>query len=216
MVSKQVEWRNQNSWGDVAKGLVALLAIVIIAVIAAAWLINLVGPGISAFFSSLSTLDTGVIVALVTGTVSIVTFVAGGIVNSCMKSREYLRLHREEPYMQLIAMFYDFQAQTKLNKAISQEELYGVFNHFTKELTLWGSSKAIQLWGNWRVSSSRATSDPEELLFGMEQVLMQLRKDMGLKRGIRKGDLLRLIVNDIDNYLGGTSSGSGTNKLSNS
>ncbi len=36
----------------------------------------------------------------------------------------------------------------------------------------------------------------------MEKVLIQLRKDMGLKRGIAEGDLLRLTVNDINDYIG--------------
>ena len=119
-----------------------------------------------------------------------------------MKRNEYLRMHSEKPYMQLISMFYDFQSQTKTGKEFTQEELINLFNQFTKELTLWGSSKAIKAWGNWRVASSRELSDPNDLLFRMEKVLMQLRKDMGLKRGIAEGDLLRLTVNDIDDYTG--------------
>ena len=31
--------------------------------------------------------------------------------------------------------------------------------------------------------------------------MIQLRKDMGMRRGLRKGDLLRLTVNDIDSVL---------------
>lgn len=119
-----------------------------------------------------------------------------------MKRNEYLRMHSEKPYMQLISMFYDFQSQTKTGKEFTQEELINLFNQFTKELTLWGSSKAIKAWGNWRVASSRELNDPNDLLFGMEKVLMQLRKDMGLKREIAEGDLLRLTVNDIDDYTG--------------
>lgn len=62
-----------------------------------------------------------------------------------MKRNEYLHMHREKPYMQLISMFYDFQSQTKTGKEFTQEELINLFNQFTKELTLWGSSKAIYL-----------------------------------------------------------------------
>lgn len=31
--------------------------------------------------------------------------------------------------------------------------------------------------------------------------MIQLRKDMGMRRGLDKGDLLRLTVNDIDSFL---------------
>ena len=197
---KNEKAESAQAWA-IIKGLLVLVFIVFIVVGGVALLIDLAGPGVAAFFTSLSTLDSAIVVALITATVSIVSFVSGNIVSNVMKRNEYLRKHREEPYMQLISMFYDFQSQAKTGKKFTQEELLNLFNQFTKELTLWGSSKAIKAWGNWRVASSRGLNDPKELLFGMEKVLIQLRKDMGLKRGIAEGDLLRLTVNDIDDYL---------------
>ena len=193
--------RNPQLW-PIIKGLLALLVIVLIAACGTAVLINLAGPGVAAFFASLSTLDSAIVVALITATVSVITYVSGNVASNIMRRNEYLRMHREKPYMQLISMFYDFQSQTKTGKKFTQEELINLFNQFTKELTLWGSSKAIKAWGNWRVASSRGHNDPNDLLFGMEKVLMQLRKDMGLKRGIAEGDLLRLTANDIGDYIG--------------
>lgn len=208
-MSKNVQTSNVDSnktkslqlW-PIIKGLLALLVIVLIVACGIAALINLAGPGVAAFFSSISALDSAIVVSLVTATVSVVTYVSGNVAGNIMKRNEYLRMHREKPYMQLISMFYDFQAQTKAGKKFTQEELVDLFNQFTKELTLWGSSKAIKVWGNWRIASSRGHNDPKDLLFGMEKVLIQLRKDMGLKRGIAEGDLLRLTVNDIDDYIG--------------
>ena len=197
---KNEKAESAQAWA-IIKGLLVLVFIVFIVVGGVALLIDLAGPGVAAFFTSLSTLDSAIVVALITAAVSIVSFVSGNIVSNVMKRNEYLRKHREEPYMQLISMFYDFQSQAKTGKKFTQEELLNLFNQFTKELTLWGSSKAIKAWGNWRVASSRGLNDPKELLFGMEKVLIQLRKDMGLKRGIAEGDLLRLTVNDIDDYL---------------
>lgn len=193
--------KSMQAWA-IIKGLLVLAIVTFIIVCGVAALINLTGPGVAAFFSSLSTLDSAIVVALITATVSIVSYVSGNVASNVMKRNEYLRKHREEPYMQLISMFYDFQAQTKTGKEFTQKELIDLFNHFTKELTLWGSSKAIKAWGNWRVASSRGFNNPKDLLFGMEKVLIQLRKDMGLKRGIAEGDLLRLTVNDIDDYIG--------------
>ena len=193
--------RNPQLW-PIIKGLLALLVIVLIAACGTAVLINLAGPGVAAFFASLSTLDSAIVVALITATVSVITYVSGNVASNIMRRNEYLRMHREKPYMQLISMFYDFQSQTKTGKKFTQEELIDLFNQFTKELTLWGSSKAIKAWGNWRIAPSKGLNDPKALLLEMEKVLIQLRKDMGLKRGIAKGDLLRLTVNDIDDYIG--------------
>lgn len=193
--------RNSQLW-PIIKGLLVLFVIVLIGVGGIAVLISLAGPGVAAFFSSISTLDSAIVVTLITAMVSIITYVSGNIANNIMKRNEYLRAHREDPYMQLISMFYDFQVQTKIGKQFTQEELIDLFNQFNKELTLWGSSKAIKAWGNWRVASSKRFNNPNDLLFGMEKVLVQLRKDMGLKHGIAEGDLLRLTVNDIDDYIG--------------
>ena len=198
---KNEKKESMQAWA-IIKGLLVLAIVVFIIACGVTALINLAGPGVAAFFLSLSTLDSTIVVALITATVSIVSYVSGNVASNVMKRNEYLRKHREEPYMQLISMFYDFQVQTKTVKEFTQKELIDLFNHFTKELTLWGSSKAIKAWGNWRVASSRGFNDPKDLLFGMEKVLIQLRKDMGLKRGIAEGDLLRLIANDIDDYIG--------------
>jgi hypothetical protein len=186
----------------IIKGLLVLLVTVLIVVGGIAALISFAGPGVAAFFSSLSSLDSAIVVSLITATISIVTYVFGNVAGNIMKRNEYLRMHREKPYMQLISMFYDLQTQKKMGKKFTQEELVNLLNQFTKELTLWGSSKAIKVWGNWRIASSRGLDDPKDLLFGMEKDLIQLRKDMGLKRGIAEGDLLRLTVNDIDDYIG--------------
>lgn len=197
----KVPSNSQASLTAVLKGLFALLAVAAIVVGAIALLGGLLGPGIANFLSTLSTLDSAIVVAFISGTISILIFAVKSIVDGIMKKNEYLRMHRERPYLQLISMFYDLSAQTKAGKEFTTEELIERFNQFTKELVLWGSAKAIQEWGNWRVATSNGKPDPNVLLFGMEKVLNQLRKDMGLKRGIKQGDLLRLTVNDIDQYL---------------
>lgn len=158
-------------------------------------------PPISAFFASLSSLDSAIIVALITGAVSALSFFGNSVVNSVTKKREYLRVHREEPYMRLISLVYDFQATASKGVGMADDELEKILTQFNKELTLWGSSKAIQAWGNWRRGSSSGPVDPLQNLFGMEKVMVQLRKDMGMRRGLRKGDLLRLMVSDIDSFL---------------
>lgn len=158
-------------------------------------------PPISAFFASLSSLDSAIIVALITGAVSALSILGNTVVNAVMKKREYLRAHREDPYMRLISLVYDFQAAASKGESLADDELAEILTQFNKELTLWGSSQAIRAWGNWRKESSAGSGGSFQTLFEMERVMVQLRKDMGMRRGIRKGDLLRLMVNDIDSVL---------------
>lgn len=182
-------------------GVLISIAIVALCIVGIWAIVTNAGPAVLSFFSSLSTLDSAVIVALITASVSIASYVFGGIANNRMKHKEYLRSHREEPYMQLVSLFYDVEVQSKKHEPMSQEEMVNQVNAFNKALTLWGSAKAIKTWGNWKANSARGNVDPQELLFEMEKVLIQLRKDMGLKRGLKQGDLLRLNLSDIDDVI---------------
>jgi len=134
----------------------------------------------------------------------VVTVIGGSVISGVLerrgKRREYLISKREEPYNQLISIIYDFMDAQRQGRDFTQEELLDRVKEFNKALTLWGSSKAIREWGKWRVSSGQQSPTPESLLFGMESVMRQLRKDVGQAR-LSKGDLLRLTVNDIDDIL---------------
>jgi hypothetical protein len=201
-MSAQSQLQNKAKMtSQVTLGFILLLVLLAVTGALIYFILVVLGPPFSAFFSSLSSLDSAIIVALITGAVSAVSFLGNTIVNSIMKKNEYIRAHREEPYMRLISLVYDFQAAASKGKTMADDELAGILTQFNKELTLWGSSKAIRAWGNWRTASSMGPVEPLQNLFGMEQVMVQLRKDMGMRRGLRKGDLLRLMVNDIDSVL---------------
>lgn len=64
-----------------------------------------------------------------------------------------------------------------------------------------GSSKVIKKWIKFR---ERIQENPvtTENLFMLEEIVFEIRKDMGQKRkGLKQGDLLSFFVNDIKNYL---------------
>lgn len=198
----------QSSQAEKKAGIrdIILGLIVIIILLAAAGgvlylLVTRLGPLLTSFFSSLSSLDSAVIVALITGMISIISFVGGNLVSSMMKKKEYLREHRESPYMKLISIVYEMQGSVRDGKTLSKKRLNELIDQFNRELTLWGSSEAIRLWGNWRTSTAAGHSEPLDMLLGMEKVLVQLRKDMGIRGRLSKGDILRLTINDFDEVL---------------
>lgn len=195
---------DQPIWA-ILKGLITLVCVAAIVVIALSFLINNISNGLVSFFDSLSSLDAAIVVALITGAISIFTVVCGAIVNNVLsnkhKRQEYLRMHREKPYEQLVAIFYRMLESTKNGNEYSQDAILKDMMEFNQGLTLWGSSKAIQKWDEWRLISTKQLSDPYAVLHGMEKVLMQLRRDMGEKRKLKQGDLLKLFVNDYDEAL---------------
>lgn len=194
---------NQNQpIGAIVKGLLVLAAIIFTSTAALSLLFSNIGTTLFAFFEKLSSLDAAIVVALITGSVSILTVVGGAIINNILKNKyerdEYLRKHREEPYTQLIEIFYKTLKASKEGNSYSEKEMLDDMMRFSRGLTLWGSSKAIKKWDEWRALSSNPSIDPYSLLHGMEIVLIQLRRDMGEKRGLKQGDLLKLVINDYD------------------
>ena len=192
---------NQSIWA-ILKGLITLACVIAIIVFALSFFINSISCGLVPFFDSLSSLDAAIVVALITGAVSIFTVVCGAIINNVLsnkhKQQEYLREHREKPYTQLVAIFYKMLESTKSGNEYSQDAILKDMMEFNQGLTLWGSSRAIQKRDEWRLISAKQFSDPYAVLHGMEKVLMQLRKDMGEKHKLKQGDLLKLFVNDYD------------------
>lgn len=185
-------------WRDLTKGLLALLAILAICAAALGLFIRFAAAGLASLCNAMGLLDVAIVVALITGTISIMTVVVGGIASNNQRKQYYLRQHRETPYQKLVEMVYKMMAKGKNPESYSEEELLNDFNEFSQALTLWGSPKAIKQWNEWRKANTGGKPDPKELLYAMESIMMQLRADMGQKGGLKKGDLLRLFINDLD------------------
>lgn len=192
---------NGISWKEILKAIVTLALIALTIVGAAALFVRLASSAIGEAFAALSSLDAAIVVALITGCVSIVCVVLGAIANNRMtylqKQNEYLRDHREKAYSKLISIFTKVQKGLKTSEEYSEAELLDDMYAFHESLMLWGSSKAIKMWAEWRNAASKSPS-PQELLLAQEAIIIQLRKDMGQKRGLQKGDILKLFINDVD------------------
>ena len=63
---------------------------------------------------------------------------------------------------------------------------------FSKQITLWGSSKVVK---KFRENSANPELARKNLLV-LEDIMNEMRKDLGLKR-TKKGNLLAFFVNDI-------------------
>lgn len=170
------------------------------------WLLfKYIGIGISSFASWLtsvaSKLEAVVLVALITGAVSIIgvvfTSVIAKIIDYKQKRREYLYQKREKPYEEFIDMVYKIQEYSKKNKKYPENEMIQDMFKFSKQLTLWGSNRVIKKWLKFRASSN-TTSSGAEIMFVMEDILYAMRKDMGLRK-LSEGDLLAFFINDREN-----------------
>lgn len=166
----------------------------------------LIIKGIEKISSITSSMDSVVIVALITGGISIVTVVISSIISKLIEykqiTKRYLYEKREKPYSEFISVVYKLQTSQKNGKEeYTQTQMIDDISNFSQALTLWGSSRVIKKWIKFREIIQENPAKTENL-FILEEIVFEIRKDMGQKRkGLKQGDLLSFFVNDIKNHL---------------
>ena len=150
-----------------------------------------------------SKLDAVVIVALITGGVSIIGVIMSSIVSKIIDykttRKEYLAKKREEPYGEFVDMVYKLHQNVKKPNSYTEDELQKDIMKFSKEITLWGSKSVINKWVKFKDNGTNPDAAMDNL-FVIESILNAMRKDMGLRK-TKKGDLLAFFINDIKDYV---------------
>jgi len=173
----------------------------------AIWIvIQFIGKGISKLLSLASSLDAVVIVALITGTVSIVGVIISSVVAKRIdykKSRQqYLAQKREQPYGEFIEMVYKLQQNSKNPDSYTSEQMVTDISRFSRQITLWGSPNVVKKWVQFRENGMNPNA-AQDNLFVLEDIMNEMRKDMGLKK-VKKGNLLAFFINDIKQVMNST------------
>lgn len=185
-----------------AIGTIATLTLVVLAIFVVVKVIRYAikaGASLLTWASqTLPKMDAVVIVALITGAVSILGVVLSSIVAKAAEyrrtRREYLTQKREEPYSEFIEMIYKIQQSNKPGKEYPEEEMIKDLTRFSKKITLWGSPKVVNDWVKFRENA--LNSNGMDNLFLTETIMNEMRKDLGMPR-VKKGQLLAFFVNDI-------------------
>lgn len=200
MVKKKLD----DIW-SIILGLLVLFFLCVIALSVLKYLGKLVVLAFESLAAIASRTDAVIVVAMITGSISIITVIISSIISKVIEYRNqtnrYLYEKREKPYTDFITMVYKIQQKTANKEEYSDKELRKDINEFSEALTLWGSSAVIKKWLKFRKNSS-GNIDPKANLFILEEIIYEIRKDMGQRRkGMRKGDILSFFINDIDNYI---------------
>lgn len=181
--------------------LLFLSAIVIIIVLV---IVKYVGIGISVLIEWLSDtvpkIDAVVIVALITGAVSIlgviISSVFGKIIEYRKARQEYLAKKREGPYADFISVIYKIQKNVNGTTPYTEKEMSHDISLFSQSITLWGSPRVVKKWLKFRENATNPKTATDNL-FLVDDIMNEMRRDMGLKR-VKKGNLLSFIINDIE------------------
>lgn len=157
-------------------GLMLLIGMVIVAGLLVKWILGVVGNWIVSVVNFVenfvNTSDQVIVVAMITGAVSITGVVISSIIAKIVEYKhnvkKYLYDKREEPYKQFVEMIYKIMEDSKKKNSekMTGEEMTQMVSEFSKGLTLWE----------------------------MEDIIYEIRKDVGLGRRLKKGDMLAFLL----------------------
>lgn len=187
---------------NILRSLLLLLLLLGIAIFALYWLFIGIGILINMFIdwtkSTFSKTDSVVVVALISGAVSIIGIVLSSIVAKTIEykktRREYLAKKREEPYGQFVDMYFKVSDQKR--KPYTEKEMIDDISKFSRQLVLYGSRPVVRKWVEFRKNGA----DPqkaEDNIFVLEKIMNGMRKDLGVKK-LKEGEILSFNINDID------------------
>lgn len=195
----------RETW-KIIQGLIVFTILLFLIVVAMKYVSQIIKDGFEQISQIASNTDAVIIVALITGSLSVLGVVISSIVAKVIeyqqRTKRYLFEKREAPYSEFINLVYKVMDKTKKNEEYSENEMISDMLSFSRQLSLWGSSRVIKKWLKFRMSSQNSDFNPINNLFVMEDILFDIRKDMGQKRnGLKRGDMLSFFINDIQDVL---------------
>lgn len=155
-------------------------------------------------------------VAVITGFLSIITIVIQRVWEKRYKQEQDIRNQKMPTYQKMVKefslFFYNDPAKKTGNiikdKKYEEEKLNRLIRFVAEnngELITWASDEVLKEWSLFRKIATTNKNPGIELMFQVEKIFYAIRKDLGHKnKNLLKEDILRLWVNDIDNFWGET------------
>lgn len=153
-------------------------------------------------------LPQGTSAAIVTGSATVLVAVVTVLVSRYFERRsnaeQAQRDKRIPVYEDFVKGLLDLIGATRSpedRKDPSPKDVYEIFARFTEQLLVWGSDDVIREWVTYRNELNNASTDEDNLrnLLRLEDLFLAIRRDLGLRsKSLRRGDLLRLWINDLD------------------
>lgn len=109
-------------------------------------------------FEVISSLDAIIIVALLTGFLTMITQLVAKYLDGKSIRKQYLSEKRVYSYSKMVDMVYKTQ-----NKEYKQEEMIKDLSEFSKEITLWGSKTLVTKWSKSRISAINKPEDYQNI-----------------------------------------------------
>ena len=173
------------------------------------WGAYLLFKAVGAIFSSVDPkLAAGMIAGSATIFVSVITVLFSKKQEHKVDIQNQLREKKIPIYENIIEFIFLITFAEKLGKEQpSEQEMIKFFADTTRDLVIWGSKDIVKEFGNFRdtLTNLASTSDTTVMLACVEDLFIAIRKDLGHNvSGIKRGEILRLYINDTEVYFPAT------------
>lgn len=153
------------------------------------WIFVLISAGnaVSYIGGITSKMEAIVLVALITGAVAILNSICTAYLKFRDQRREYLSAKREGPYSDFIDIMHELSTT---NPKYKEGNVVNDIKKINAKLMLWGSVDVVKKWNEFSKTLLESSDHPdsEETWRLIEEVINQMRKDLGVK-AVKKGNL---------------------------
>jgi len=171
------------------------------------WLLGYLAVTAWRYFSGL---QKEVAVAIVAGAVTITVSVVSIVI---AKYYERKRAVEQELREKKIPMYYEFvefwfstlykdkikDTEGEVTPEEHEKKMLLFLKSFTQKLMVWGSDEVVGEWSRLRRSWAKGERMSAQSLFEFERLLLAIRRDAGhSNKKLKRGDLLGLFINDLD------------------
>jgi hypothetical protein len=173
-------------------------------ILVAGGIIWLMYNGIKFIWSTLSAVNPSLAVGIIAAGSTVFVSLATVLISKRLEQKALIKNQQREKkipiYEELLEFLFKIARASKDGKNMpTEEEITDFMFRFTQTLIIWGSDDVVLAFVKFRDPSQGKHSN---ILFAVEDIWSAIRKDLGhSNKGISKGMLLRLIINDIDKFI---------------
>ncbi len=158
------------------------------------------------YFSKI-TLNPNIIVALIAGLVTVSGYFISRYFERKKLIEQQIREQKLPVYEEFISFIFEIIMNVKEGTETDQKEMQTFMMNFTKKSIVWMSNDSLKSYSTWKKRSSEFSAGEKNYADTMKQMVLledmffEFRKDIGhSNRGLKRGDLLALFINDLHKY----------------
>lgn len=148
-------------------------------------------------------LQTAMIAAVPIIAVALISLYANKSLETKRAVEQAMRPKKLDLYEDFDRFFMSIFTPEDVQESPTEKEITEYFVTKNPELLTFASNTVIKKWGKLRANlSDEKLSNVDKMLL-VEDLLKEIRTDLGHgRRGFKKGDILRIFINDVDEQLG--------------